>query len=284
MTTPDHLLPREARYCANCGADLSHPALSHICPDCGRRFCLEVCRAEHTELGVCPGVEPPADVQATPDPRLDVVADHVAMGGPWLVVAQRILDALDAMQSATVPHTIDVCRRAVADWDATHAVFSAEWRDPAPDSLPLPVCAEHFPGRPWLTCRTGLPTSHDGPCDWTPRPAPAGLSAAQVKPWIEFGSKLATNAIAAVAVVEHGPDETPALLALGRRHQHLRDDLNAMTARADLAEARLGQIRAASHDGIGDAMFRSAVLYALAWTPDDTAPADATTGDGDGQV
>jgi len=176
-------------------------------------------------------------------------------------------------------------------------------------------------------------------------PAPAGLSAAQeirlevfrslvgsrlVGGWTSEELLKATHRFA--AEVEHGPDETPALLAEYQRGLVLRvldragDEAPGIAAeirailngdetpdlrpskewrdalmqtergwkdaavraeqaeaRADLAEARLGHIADALRDftdPLCDEPFETAVRECLAWTPDDTAPADAATGDG----
>jgi len=209
---------------------------------------------------VCGNVEPPADVAATPDPRLDVVATIVGdVRSPesYSEMAQVILDALDAMRP---------------DEPSIHTFVADE--------------------------------------GWTEEqsftPAPAGLDEVkQIHRWIEFGAKLATNAIAAVTTVEHGPDETAdlrpskewrdALMQTERGWKDAAVRAEQAEARADLAEARLEHVRAALEmhgDLLADDPLSAALRDALrlppsmlrvadfATEPDDTAPADAATGDG----
>ncbi len=228
----------------------------------------------------CPGVEPPADVQATPDPRLDVVASEIHSeycafvepcdehdGCDYREIALRILDALDAMRP-------DVDRRV-------------EHR-----------AQEHL--RSWL----GTSSSET----YTP-PAPAGLTPAQeIRLRVFEGQKWKSENTAAewAAWVEHGEDEMPASECDGlcnasvshgnaAVHRQIVDKLieraEHAEVRADLAEARLGHIKDASERGLTDAEFRDATIAALtlplsmlrvadwATEPADTATADAATGD-----
>ena len=245
---------------------------------------------------VCGNVEPPADVAATPDPRLDVVATIVGdVRSPesYREMAQVILDALDAMRP---------------DEPSIHTFVADEgWTEeqsftPAPAGL---SAAQE------IRLELARVYGYDGT---TPE---EGI--AKARTW--------------AAWVEHGPDETPALLAEYQRGLVLRvldragdeapgiaveirailngdetPDLRPSKewrdalmqtergwkdaavraeqaeARADLAEARLGQVRDALRDYEGShdtgAGFRVTVAECLAWTPDDTATADAATGDG----
>ena len=231
---------------------------------------------------ICPGVEPPADVQATPDPRLDyldrqlqhVVARRItptADGSFTDITLQRILDALDAMRPD----------------------------EPGPDDHDSEVYH-----RGWIDGRNrGQAMSQVAPIITQDREqtAPAGLSAAQeIRLWLGVAAlsdrQVNEDRVAAeiraleawAAWVEHGTDETPeephdypAGFADGRRISQI--EIAALVARVDLAEARLGHIADALRDYEGShdtgAGFRVTVAECLAWTPDDTATAGAATGD-----
>jgi len=236
-------------------------------------------------------------MNATPDPRLDVVADLVR--GSWRPgalsgdTAQRILDALDAMQPDTPS--------GLADHDAD--VFRRAWQK------------GYFAGR----------TDPRAECDHEP-PAPVGLTPAQeirlrVLEASATDDELAKMASTA-AWVEHGDEVTgwPPLVRAAKRIDRLQgelDDLrarlgddetgdpdaptvadliegagvaNAAAARAEaravLAEARLGQVADALRniryeDPSSYADLHDAVRAALAWTPDDTATERLRPGDPD---
>ena len=255
----------------------------------------------------CPGVEPPADVAATPDPRLDVVTklvheaecgcavrDHPGVAHAFH--ARRILNALDNLAAAQTMHGPDVMKIQVIHdcptrwWDKTEAcrVYLDGWHR----------CNGHEPyGDHVCDCRSVAPSLlvPNGPGT----PAPAELTPAQ-----EIRLRLAEKAMSIAdkstsddpeateedfvrvvsgvvlpiaAMVEHGPDETPAL----RVHADELRRWKAAEARADLAEARLGHIADAlkdldgrPHEVLGHREMLTlvnAIRDALAWTPDDTA-------------
>lgn len=212
----------------------------------------------------------PADVQATSDPRPDVVARLVheswcgdscrcgdsAPEATDVEYAQRILDVLDALRPD----------------EAT------------PKSNHCPIAARHQPHY-----------RHYGPGGWCngvpvkvqATPAPAGLTPTQeirleiFRHWDDPGSSRDDWA----AWVEHGPDETLALeaqaglLRLAEQRNAAVIRANEAEARADLAEARLGQVRDVLKDryGMAPGDFADAVRDALARTPDDTATDEEAT-------
>ena len=183
------------------------------------------------------GVEPPADVQATPDPRLNAVERVLADDDVFAKdTAQCVLDALDAMRPDE--QTL------------------AQMRANDPNDLRCPTC-DHDPT---VMC-----------------PAPAGLSAAQEIRLRVFevykrtsGSALTRDDWA--AWVEHGPDETPAL-RMEQRALRIAAGRDAANARADRAEARLGHIADALEFGGRDFdEFRAAVRAFLVWVPAEDGP------------
>lgn len=252
MTTPAH--------CTHLRMGLPHAPHGTVGPP--EWFCpgLPEPSAEWWEAGV----EPPADVQATPDPRLDVVAQvlyenlHVTVGSGDFV-AQRILDALDAMRPD----------------------------EPDPTGLTVPCHGCHDPS---------FHTAHlaPGALDRL-APAPAGLSAAQeirlrvlkvasecqhLLNWVDLGTEgvardLLVMADVFAAWVERGPDDESRVEGLTLALAAWRQRVERVEAERDLAEARLGHIAGALRDyenqpDLG-AEFRIAVADCLGWDPDNDA-------------
>ena len=221
----------------------------------------------------CPGVEPPADVAATPDSRLDVVAP---------LVHARVWDFDESR---------DAARDILGALDDLAAAQTMHEPDPDPTGLTVPCHGCDDPS---------VHTAHlaPGALDRLAAPAPAGLTPAQ-----EIRLRLAEKAMSIAdkstsddpeateedfvrvvsgvvlpiaAMVEHGRDETPAL----RVHADELRRWKAAEARADLAEARLGHIADAlrdldgrPHEVLGHREMLTlvnAIRDALAWTPDDT--------------
>jgi hypothetical protein len=101
----------------------------------------------------------------------------------------------------------------------------------------------------------------------------------------KFAEQMNATMLLLAAAVEHGPDETPhddRVRELERQLTRAVASSEALQQRADLAEARLGQVDDLCRDTRYDhaQMFLEGIRDALAWTPDDTAPAGAATGDG----
>lgn len=267
---------------------------------------------------VCGNVEPLADVAATPDPRLNVVEHAmrrslVDNGEDWHETARRILDALDAMRSDEMSIYDFV---AGEGWTEEQS-FTPAPRPDGSDRGPCATCGGPLPGPDMGGTSRCLRDGRyfcSGECfdqhRWQSKCgmplAPAGLTPAQ-----EIRLELTVAAIAANAptitrrdllaeivtlvrelgpLVEHGPDETPdlrpskewrdALMQTERGWKDAAVRAEQAEARADLAEARLGHIADALRDlgGQPPAAFLNALQEILAWTPDDTAPADAATG------
>jgi len=262
-----------------------------VCPDADAHYCSALDSYHHVQhVCVCGNVEPPARVQATPC---------------------NALKAVPHPRHDNCPGVLSYGEKRADEMSIYDFVAGEGWTE-----------EQRF------------------------TPAPAGLSAAQeirlevfrslvgsrlVGGWTSEELLKATHRFA--AEVEHGPDETPALLAEYQRGLVLRvldragDEAPGIAAeirailngdetpdlrpskewrdalmqtergwkdaavraeqaeaRADLAEARLGQVRDALRDYEGShdtgAGFRVTVAECLAWTPDDTATADAATGDG----
>ena len=232
MTTPAHC----TRTWTTAGVCPANVQGAHLC---------ELPRGLHHTHHVCAcGNEPPADVAATPDPRLDVVERVLAADDVFAKdTAQCVLDALDAMR----PKEHRLGDLVGAEPNLTGGLEPGEYlrRQYAPAGL---TPAQEIRLRVF---ETG---------NWT--------DGHTIDEW--------------AAWVEHGGDETPAS-RWEQRALRIAAGRDAEKARADLAEARLAEIAEALADlvdkvGVGT-KFEIAVRDALAWTPDDTATAAVYCGE-----